>query len=372
MGDVLNVPGGVGFDCIPSPTRAIMTNSIQCLESFCSLQSVKRLIEIARPEYIFLDSGGYTLFKKEQAHERVFFDRTRPVFVPGGFNLSDIHPFLAAKKIGPTDMIQLDSPVADVSDPGERQFLFMKAAYYNIENAKEMARLKGIYLPNVRLFGALQVYNHDQFDTIMKHLEGVQFDGWSIPTRALTWNEILSFIIRFKGMGCRRVHILGSYALDMILIATFSAQHLIEDVVSFDSTSWRFYADLEFFMIPIDLRAVRLRPEIQWPGSILNFRCVCQNCGGLFVGEIRMMPYSEKRELLALHNYWCVDSATKKFYTLAADPKNLGKYLLRNSNRRKLIERICKVMNIILSVKDRLNEPKFNRSFATYIYDLYK
>jgi hypothetical protein len=372
MSDLLNVPGGIGLDLVPSPIRAIMTNSIQCLESKGSLESVKRLIELTQPEFIFLDSGGYTLFKKEQARERVLFDRSRPIFVPGGFNLSDIHPFLAAKKIGPTDMIQLDSPVADVSDPGERQFLFMKAAYYNIKNAKEMVRLKAIHLPNVRLFGALQVYTHDQFDTTMKHLEGVQLDGWSIPTRTLTWNEILSFIIRFRGMGYRRVHILGSYALDMILVAAFSAQHLISDVVSFDSTTWRFYADLEFFMIPIDLRAVRLKLDIQWPGSILNYRCICPHCNGLSVGEIRMMPYSEKRELLALHNYWCVDSATKAFYTLATDPKKLRAFLLNNSNRRKLIERICKAMNIIISVKDRLNEPKFNRSFATYIYDLYK
>lgn len=372
MGALVNAPGGIGLDLVPSPIRATMANTIQCLESEGSLHIVKRLINMTRPEFIFLDSGGYTLFKKEQAHERILFDRTRPIFVPGGFNLSDIQPFLAAKKINPTDMIQLDSPVPRVSEPGRRQYLFMKTAYYNIENARQMARLKVIYLPNVRLFGALQVYNHDQFDLTMKHLEGVTLDGWSIPTRALTWNEILSFIIRFKGMGYRRIHILGSYALDIILISAFSAQHLIEEVVSFDSTSWRFYADLEFFVIPIDLRAVRLRLDIHLPESILNFKCVCPHCAGLSVGEIRLMRYSEKRALLALHNYWCVDTATKTFYSLAADPKQLRVYLLKNSNRRKLIERICSTMLIILSVKHRLNEPKFNRSFARYIYDLYK
>jgi hypothetical protein len=371
MSELLNVSGGIGLDLIPSPTRALMLNTIICLESKGSLKNAKELIEIVQPEFLFLDSGGFTLFRKEQERERVLFDRTRPIFVPGGFNLSDIHPFLAAQKVHPTDMICLDSPVADVSDAGERQYLFMKAAYYNIENAREMARLKAIYCPEVRLFGALQVYTHDQFDVTMRHLEGVQLDGWSIPTRALKWNEILSFIIRFKGMGFRRIHILGSYALDNILIAAFSAQHLIADVVSFDSTTWRFYADLEFFIIPIDLRAVRLRLDIPWPDSILNYKCFCPHCENLSVGEIRLMTYSVKRELLEMHNFWCVDTAADAFYTLAADPEKLRIYLLNNSNRRKLIERICRTMLIILSVKHRLNEPKFNRSFAQYVYDLY-
>lgn len=372
MAKLVNVLSGAGLDCLPSPVQAILVNTPQCLQGNGSLQSAKRLIQMTQPEYIFLDSGGFTLFKKEQDRERVLFDRTRPVFLPDGFNLSDIHPFLAAQKVLPTDMIQLDSPTANVTDPGERQYLFMKSAFYNIENAKEMARLKAIYCPNVRLFGALQVYNHDQFDVTMKHLEGIQLDGWSIPTRALAWNEILSFIIRFNGMGFRRIHILGSYALDILLISAFSAQHIIKDVVSFDSTSWRFYADLEFFMIPIDLRAVRLRLDIQWPDSILNYRCVCPYCNGLSVGEISLMGYSDKRELLAVHNFWCVDTAAKAFYTLASDPKKLRIFLLKNSNRRKLIERICRTMLIILSMKHRLNERKFNRSFAQYIYDLYK
>ncbi len=370
MGQLINVPGGIGLDLVPSPIQAIMLNTIQCLTTNSSLRSASQLIEMTNPEFVFLDSGGFTLFKKEQARERIFFDRSRPVFVSGGFNLSDVHPFLAAKKINPTDMIQLDSPVADVLDSGERQFLYMKAAYFNIENAWTMARLKEQHLPNIRLYGALQVYSHQQFDSTMMHLDGIQLDGWSIPVRALAWNHILSFIIRFKSLGYRRIHILGSYALDIILIAAFSAQHLIEGVVSFDSTSWRFYAELEYFLIPIDLRAVRLKLHINLAESIIKFKCVCPHCAGLSVGEIRQLPYSQKRQLLALHNFWCVDTATKIFYSLAVEPNSLQKYLLQHSNRRRLISKIIKAFNIILSVRDRLHEPNFNRNFAQYIYDL--
>ena len=76
-----------------------------------------------------------------------------------------------------------------------------------------------------------------------------------------------------------------------------------------------------------------------------NFRCHCQSCRGMTLGEIAALDRKDRMKILLTHNYLAVQNICKQFGDASFDRKYLEKHL-RQSKRRD-IQRILKCMSEI-------------------------
>ena len=211
----------------------------------------------------------------------------------------------AASILQPDIVVGLDFPIQKFKDPMARQIEFIKKLEYNAPWAFESAAWHKKLCPQVKFLIPIQCYDLEQLDIFFSRIEGLYFDGVSMPIRELKIWEIALFLVRFYQLGISRVHLLGTSSFLKIALGAYMARHLF-DWVSIDATSWRFAADHAEYFNRCDLSRENLRSSAVIDAEIAN-DCPCPYCGGLSFNQIKEVPFKKRVALLRGHNWFAVD-----------------------------------------------------------------
>jgi queuine/archaeosine tRNA-ribosyltransferase len=375
MGDFLPVCSGSSLKQMPSPTPHSILVSVATCGTKSTLNSNQNLITACGASKIFLDNGMFTFFRKMEKGERVIFDNSRPIY-PGknSMNLTAVHAIQNALILKPNVLIVPDMPVPKLLkssnyDRGDEEFHFIKVTYHNLIRAKETVFLRQKYCPDVQLYFAFQGYNINQLHRIMKELNGLQFEGYCLATRALKWNKLLALLLLFKSYGAKKIHILAGSSMPVMAIGAFAARHLFDEV-SYDSHNWLYLSLKIWFRFFGSMGVVRPIKNIKIPADILSLRCDCPHCQGRSIADIREMEHGQiKNNLLAQHNFYIETETATAYFNHSETPEMLRDFLLSKSGRVKLILEMHKALSAIYQMKNYLNDMKFVNGLAEYIFN---
>jgi hypothetical protein len=317
----------------------------------------------------------FTFFKKMEKGERVIFDNSRPIY-PGknSMNLTAVHAIQNALILKPHVLIVPDMPVPKLLkssnyDRGDEEFNFIKATYHNLIRAKETVFLREKYCPDVELYFAFQGYNINQLHRIMKELNGLQFEGYCLATRALTWNKLLALMLLFKSYGATKIHILAGSSMPAMAIGAFAARHLFEEV-SYDSHNWLYLSLKVWLRFFGSMGTVRPMKHIIIAAHVLSLRCDCPHCQGRSIEDIREMEHGQvKNNLLAQHNYYIETETAQAYFNHSETPELLRDFLLSKSGRVKLILEMHKALSAIFEMRNYLDDMKFVNGLAEYVFN---
>jgi tRNA-guanine family transglycosylase len=357
MGEFVNVGSGAGVGTLPANQMdAILYNVPQSIDSPTSILNTRKLIDEAKPRILFQDSGGFQLHEALVKGDKVTFDPTNDVMKDGILNLTPNHLIAAAMIFNPDIMMGLDNPIPEIKNAthADKQIKFWEYHGYNLRWAKESSRLRGKYCPEIELFIPVQCYTLQQLNYFLEDFGDTPCDGFSIPQRNHEPQEIAVFMLKLYHSGCRKVHILGSFALRVIALAAYFARNYF-DFVSLDCTLWRSDAEYSKYYLPLDLRSVILKDNFSIDESVEN-TCPCPWCRDKTFLKIKNMPYPERHGFLRRHNYWAIEQAMREFYDHAETALSLKTFLSEHCGRKKEIQEIYNFLNMLEHLKDEKPE----------------
>jgi tRNA-guanine family transglycosylase len=300
-----------------------------------AIQKSKEMIKVARVKYLKVDSGGFQIHSAEKRGASMTFDPEQPLRITRKyFNLAPRHVVEKAMEMRADSMVALDFPIRKIKDPDEREREFRKKLQYNVPWAIETAKLRKKLCPNIDLFIPVQAYDLDQFEVFYAKIKGIDFDGFSLPVRNMSLQEIGMFLLQMSKWGIRRVHILGSSSLPVISLCAYMSQRYF-DWVSFDATSWRRSAQYGTFLQPDDLSSKKLHGTGPYNPY---FKCHCASCKGRTLAQIAALKKREKMTVLVTHNYLAIQNLCGEFRYLRERLKG---------SKRPDIKRILRCMSEI-------------------------
>lgn len=306
------------------------------------IQEAKEMIKIAKPKHLMNDSGGYQIYLAEKNAKAMTFDPERPLSITKKcFNLAPCHVVEKAIEMKADSMVALDYPIRKIKDPKAQRKEFRKKLSQNVAWAIETAELRKKHCPDISLFIPVQAYNLKQFEDFYEKIKGIDFDGFSLPVRNMSMKDIAIFMLKMHEWGVKKVHILGSSSLPVISACAYMSQRFF-DGVSFDATTWRISAQYGDFLQPTDLSSKRLNKA----GSFdPEFRCQCQSCNGMNLGQIAALDRKDRMKILVTHNYVATQNLCKEFGEAAVDAPYLKKRLA--GSKRRDIKNILRDMSEI-------------------------
>jgi tRNA-guanine family transglycosylase len=297
------------------------------------------LIKSSGAKAVMLDSGGYQLLKAQKKGWEIGFDKNAPIYQTGKIdliNLTPWHDVQAATHLRPQSMIALDFPVKKIKERNEQETEFRKKLKFNVKWAVQTAELREKYCPQIKLFIPVQCYTLDHLDIFFRRIQGVDFDGVSMPVRNLNLKYISLFLIRFYQMGIKRVHLLGTSSLFTMALGAYMARHFLE-WVSLDSTTWKVAAKHRGYFNPDLSRTWVVDDGLAEDHEEL--RCRCPWCKGKTFSDIKGLGAKDKFALLCFHNLWMTQKAAKDLSENAESPEEMAGYLeKRNTNPKKAEE----------------------------------
>lgn len=257
-------------------------------------------------------------------------------------------------------------------DHGDEELRFMMATYHNLIRAKEVTELRAKYCPDVELYYTFQGYNLSQLERIIKELNGLQFEGYCLATRALPWNKLISMMLILHHHGAKKIHILAGSNMPTMVVGAFMARHLFEEV-SYDSHNWLYFAMKETFRFYGSMGTARAVEKVAVPNHILSLTCDCPHCQGRSLKDIREIEHGRpKQNLLALHNYYIEVETAQALYDQSETPDMLRDFLLSKSHRTKLILEMHEALTAVFEMKDYLSDYQFTQGLAEYIFQRFK
>ena len=360
MGRLVNFCAGASKDVLPAHRVPAMLLSVPEYASTPNqIKTSQELLIAAGAREVILDSGGFQLWVAEGKGICPTHDESRPVvFNDKEGNIAPSHVIKAAALLKPTIMMALDFPIRTLSNPAEQQREFLRKLGYNAPWARKTASLRQQFCPDIQLFLPVQCYNLRQFDQFIDLLDGVTFDGLSMPIRNLRLREIALFLIRFHQLGVRRVHILGSTGFGIMALAAYFARNFF-DWVSVDATSWRLKAQYSDYLNPLDLSVEHLRDLASVDDSI-QMDCPCPWCRNKTFTYIKNLPYREKTDFLSCHNWWVTEQAARDLYDHSGDVIELELFLRPRCRKPDLCNEILRTLSLshtLVSVERELWEP---------------
>lgn len=300
-----------------------------------------------------LDSSGFQLLMAEEKGIKISFDRSAPMLkTDTEVNLVPEHVVEVAMKFKPkiNIMTALDFPIRKFSDPVDQEIEFNKKLGFNARWAKETARLRELYCPEIRFFLPIQAYTLEHFDIFFDLIGDISFDGLSLPVRNLDIKRIALFLIRFYQLGIKNVHLLGTTSFFRIALSAYLARHYF-DWFSLDSTSWRQSAQFGKYINPHDLSSEEIRYVII-DENIQN-TCGCPWCSYRSFTDIKNMPDTDRTSFLRCHNFWVIDKACKDLYQHSGTVIELERYLKRKSPATDKIDELVNTLSLIDALKDQ-------------------
>jgi len=316
-----------------------------------AISATRRMVAYATPDFTMLDSSGYQIFTAEAKGKSLTFDPRLPlIMTKHHFNIAPSHVVEAACNIQPQIMTGLDFPIRKLSKKEDREREYLYKVQFNAEWAKQTARLREQRCPNIEFFLPIQVYSLSDLEHFLTLIEGIRYDGLSMPVRNLGPSGIALFLLRFFQMGITKAHILGSTSFPRIAVGAFFARHYFE-WLSLDSTSWRKGAEYLTFLDPGNLTAKSTADDslIDEDSPIV---CECPFCRDRSFSFLRSLPYSDKVAFLRSHNFWVTEKVGNDLYANAGDLFTFEKFLRSRGLRTKGIDDLVECLWLIDFYKD--------------------
>jgi queuine/archaeosine tRNA-ribosyltransferase len=330
---------------------SILLNVVDNFATESLTKEAKRILECASPRNFMLDNGGYPLLKAEEKGKPVLHDKTKPINYQGALNLTPHHVIEVVRKIWPHDFVASDFPVQKLSDRLQQQSEFKRKLEINVPWAIESAELRQRYCPEAGLFVSIQCYNIEQLEVFLKAIDGIQLNGFSMPTRTLKLPEIALFMIRFYQLGIRRVHLLGVTEFFTLALAAYMSRHFF-DWVSLDSRTWKIRATYSQYLNPHDLMGEELGNNVIIDAGTKT-DCSCPWCKDRTFNYMKHLPYKDKRTFLGCHNHWAIEKAGRDLYQNSRTIAELERYLRLQCRRFDKIRELIDTLYLIDTLKDR-------------------
>jgi len=333
--------------------NSILLNIVDYFHSDAETSRTNEMLECAAPLNFIIDSGGYSLLKKEEKGIRTFHIESEPIKYQGSLNLTPLHVVDVVKIQRPHEFIALDFPVLPVQklpDQSQKEPEFYRKLSLNVPWVKKTAELRQKHCPEIGLLIPVQCYNAEQLEVFLKAIDGIKFDGFSMPTRGMKLSEIASFMVRFHQLGIDRVHLLGVTEFFTLALAAYMARHFFKRV-SLDSRTWKIRARFNTYINPHDLAEEGLGNDVIIDDSI-KMDCGCPWCKGRSFNYIKNLPYYDRRILLGCHNFWVTEKAASDLYQHSGSVAELERYLKLHARRTERIEELITTLGLIELFKD--------------------
>ena len=212
------------------------------------------------------------------------------------------------------------------------------------------------------LFLPIQCYTLEDLAHFMRQIEGITFDGFSIPVRALNLKEVTLFLMEFHRLGIKKVHILGTTSFPMIALSAYFARHIFE-WVSLDSTTWRKMAQNSVYLNPLDLSTMPVNESSKTRDY--QILCQCPFCFGRTFQFIRDLPYTDRVALLRSHNFYATKNVAEALHANATDLLTYEAFLKTRTKKTKLIRDLVESLSVIDISKNNESETNQRISGAT-------
>ncbi len=310
-----------------------------------------RMLDCANPINTIYDSGGFSILIAEESGKPFMHDETKPIIHNGVLNLTPYHVVDVVRKQRPHEFIALDFPVRKLSDPSHQEAEFNKKKPVNVRWTKETSKLWQRYCPEVGLLIALQGYNLNHAEEFYRSIDGIEFNGISMPVRNMKLPEIALIMVRSWQLGIDRFHLLGVTEFFTLALASFMARHFFKRV-SLDSRTWKIRATHNTYLNPHDLIGEELGNDVFIDESI-EMDCRCPWCKDRSFNYIKHLPYYDKRILLGCHNFWVTEKAARDLYQHSGTVIELERYLKLHCRRIDKIRELINTLYLIDTLKDR-------------------
>jgi queuine/archaeosine tRNA-ribosyltransferase len=265
-------------------------------------------------------------------------------------NLAPKHVMEVAAILNPDIVVGLDFPILKLKTAAEKDAEFALKQKYNVPWAYDSFAWHKELCPHAKFFLPIQCFTSDQLDLFLRRVDGIVYDGVSMPIRALSLGEIALFMVRFYQRGVTRVHLLGTFSYRVIALCAFMAHRFFE-WVSLDATSWRIAAEKGEFFNPLDLSRESLAPSVAIDPEVVN-TCQCPFCRGMSFREIQELPRREKVDHLRKHNWAVLDQVSRDLYVNASDTVRLERFLRAHCKRQELVDEIITILSLVEALKD--------------------
>ena len=185
---------------------------------------------------------------------------------------------------------------------------------------------------------------------MFQSLDGIEFDGISMPTRNMGLSEIALIMLRSWQLGIDRFHLLGVTEFLTLALAAFMARHFIKRV-SLDSRSWKIRATYNTYLNPHDLIGHEIGNGLIIDEGI-EMDCTCPWCRDRTFNYIKNLPYYDRRILLGCHNFWVTEKAAIDLYENSGSVAELERYLKSHARRTDRIEELIRTLDLVEMYKN--------------------
>ena len=342
MGKLIYFCAGARMGSLPrGAVRNLLVNVPVNARNENTVIKTQKMLDHFKSKVCMLDSGGFTILKGEEKGKQLSFDPGRPLTVSStDVNLAPRHVIEAAIALQPDIIVALDYPIKKIKDAKDQGGEFRKKLPYNISWAIETARLKKKYCPDVELFIPVQCYSLDDFRKFKKGIKGISFDGFSMPVRNLSLQEIALFLLEFHRIGIKKTHLLGSSAFPVITLSAYFSTHFFE-WVSLDSVTWRITGERGIYLDPHNLSRISLSDDHLKDKGRAREKCRCQVCANVSLADLKKDPYRERCLSLWVHNLHAIETACHDLHEHSKNLVSLRRFLkARTVNENKIDELI--------------------------------
>ena len=341
---------GVELTDYPYPGVNLLLNLVDNAATDHSIGVSNQLIQATGAGTAILDSGGNALFNRERAGRTVLCDPSLPLRHNGLLNLTPRHLIAAAKKLKPTAVIALDNPLQKKRSKTAEMREFKKKLQRNIQWAVETAELREKDCPDIKLLVPIQARSLQHFEIFMEKLEGLRFDGVSMPNRNINASRLIVFLLRLYQLRIQWVHILGTLSFTNLAIAAYFARHNYFALVSLDAMTAKRAALNGKFLSPHDLSKHFINHQTRIPASH-KLDCTCQFCRGRSFGYIKHLPYPDRCLFLNSHNFAAIEKVSKELFENAGAIESLHDYMEHKSPNNIKIKQLISALYLAEHLK---------------------
>jgi len=341
MGKLVYFCAGAYNQKLPSgKVKALLLNVPRNGHNQGAIERSRALIKKCGAKFVILDSGGYQLLKSSQNGREIIYDEDGPIWSKNKINLTPAHVIKAALEIKPDILMALDFPIDKVQEKEKQEVEFRRKLGFNIEWAIRTADLRKKYCPEIRLFIPVQCYTIEHLNIFLRVIEGVQYDGLSMPVRNMSLADIASFLLAFYRKGIRRVHLFGTLTIRTVALCAFMARNFF-DWVSMDSTTWlvsaRYNDYIDDSLSSISIKDGKRRME----------KCFCPHCQGKPLSYIKRLSYEKRSILLRNHNHWMTKKVVRDIFRASKDLETMQRFLERRKVKSKTAEQILESLKMV-------------------------
>jgi hypothetical protein len=212
--------------------------------------------------------------------------------------------------------------------------------------------LQGIaFGPRVNQRPGLALHERPGLSQRYSSIDGIEFNGISMPVRNMKLHEIGLIMTRSWQLGIDRFHLLGVTEFFTLAMAAYMARHLFKRV-SLDSRTWKIRATYNTYLNPHDLIGHEIGNSVIIDENI-EMDCSCPWCKDRTFNYIKHLPYYDRRIFLGCHNHWVIEKAAKDLYQNSGSVTELERYLRLHSRRTKEIEKLINTLCLVEVFKDK-------------------